>query len=222
MSTKRTSMENPQASYRRLFEQNRVWARSVIEKDPEFFARLARQQTPEYLWIGCSDSRVPANQIVGLNPGEVFVHRNVANIVAMTDFNALSVIEFAVDQLHVKHILVVGHYGCSGVNAAMNNLKIGIVDNWIASVRDVYDRHHEELSRIEHGGQRLDRLCELNVATQVLNVCRTNIVQDAWKRGQPLSVHGCIYGIADGQLRDLQISVSSFQALEERHRQNLR
>jgi len=214
MSTKETGLL-------RLFAQNKEWVKKVVDKDPDYFLRLVDQQNPEYLWIGCSDSRVPANQIVGLNPGEVFVHRNIANIVAHTDFNALSVIQFAIDQLKVKHIIVVGHYGCSGVNAAMNNLKIGIADNWIRHVKDVHDKHHKELSAIAEDGIRLNRLCELNVLEQVVNICQTSMVQDAWEAGQGLSVHGCIYSLQDGVLRDLSTTVSSLSELKEKHLSSL-
>jgi carbonic anhydrase len=210
MSTKETGLL-------RLFAQNKEWVKKVVDKDPDYFLRLVDQQNPEYLWIGCSDSRVPANQIVGLNPGEVFVHRNIANIVAHTDFNALSVIQFAIDQLKVKHIIVVGHYGCSGVNAAMNNLKIGIADNWIRHVKDVHDKHHKELSAIAEDGIRLNRLCELNVLEQVVNICQTSMVQDAWEAGQELSVHGCIYSLQDGVLRDLSTTISSLSELKVKH-----
>ena len=176
-----------------LFEQNRQWAQSVTENDPEYFTRLVNQQSPQYLWIGCSDSRVPANQITGLAPGEVFVHRNIANVVVHTDLNALSVIQFAIDQLKVKHIMVVGHYGCSGVNAALNNIRVGLADNWIRHVKDVHDKHGSYLGNILGSRERLDRLCELNVIEQVVNVCHTTSVQDAWSRGQPLTIHGWDY-----------------------------
>jgi len=214
-------MSSKETGLLRLFTQNKEWVKKVVDKDPDYFLRLVDQQNPEYLWIGCSDSRVPANQIVGLNPGEVFVHRNIANIVAHTDFNALSVIQFAIDQLKVKHIIVVGHYGCSGVNAAMNNLKIGIADNWIRHVKDVHDKHHKELSAIAEDGIRLNRLCELNVLEQVVNICQTSMVQDAWETGQELSVHGCIYSLQDGVLRDLSTTVSSLSELKEKHLSSL-
>ena len=196
-------------SLERLFKQNKQWIHSVVGDDPEYFTRLVNQQNPEYLWIGCSDSRVPANQIVGLKPGEVFVHRNIANIVAHTDFNALSVIQFAIDQLKVKHIIVVGHYGCSGVNAALRGLRIGIADNWIRHVRDVHDKHKKELSVLLDDESRLNRLCELNVLEQVINICQTTMVQDAWGKQQELAIHGCIYGIKDGVLRDLHTTITS-------------
>lgn len=204
-----------------LFEQNRQWIRSVTSADPDYFSRLVDQQNPEYLWIGCSDSRVPANQIVGLKPGEVFVHRNIANIVVHTDFNALSVIQFAIDRLKVKHIIVVGHYGCSGIAAAMNNTRIGIADNWIRHIKDVHDKHHHELCSIEEENARLDRLCELNVLEQVINIGQTNIVQDAWANGQTISIHGCIYRLHDGLLKDLHTSISNPQELHDRYRAQL-
>lgn len=175
---------NKKLDLERLFEQNRSWIKKVTDDDPDYFSRLVDQQNPEYLWIGCSDSRVPANQIVGLKPGEVFVHRNIANMVVHTDFNALSVIQFAIDRLKVKHIIVVGHYGCSGIEAAMNNVRIGIADNWIRHIKDVHDKHNRELSNIHDQHKRLDRLCELNVLEQVVNIGQTNIVQDAWSKGQ--------------------------------------
>jgi len=190
-----------------LFEKNRAWATRIIAEDPDFFQQLSHQQNPEYLWIGCSDSRVPANEIVGLMPGELFVHRNVANVVIHTDLNCLSVLQYAVDVLKVKHVIVTGHYGCGGVKAAMVNGRFGLIDNWLRHVQDVVKKHTDQLSRIEDPENRLDRLCELNVIEQVLNVCQTTIVQDAWERGQTLSVHGWIYSIRDGLLRDLDVTV---------------
>jgi carbonic anhydrase len=201
----------------RLFEQNRSWIKKVTDEDPEYFSRLVDQQNPEYLWIGCSDSRVPANQIVGLKPGEVFVHRNIANIVVHTDFNALSVIQFAIDRLKVKHIIVVGHYGCSGIDAAMNNVRIGIADNWIRHIKDVHDKHFQELCAIHDQEKRLDRLCELNVLEQVVNIGQTNIVQDAWANGQDVAIHGCIYDLRDGVLRDLDTTITSMDELNQRN-----
>lgn len=192
-----------------LLENNRVWSDGIKRNDPGFFQALAQQQTPRYLWIGCSDSRVPATQLVGLPPGELFVHRNVANVVVHTDFNCLSVLQFAVDLLKVNHIIVCGHDGCSGVQAAMQNLKLGLADNWLRYVQDVMHRHEALLSGISDEVQRLNRLCELNVTEQVLNVSRTTIVQNAWERGQELAVHGWIYGIGDGLLRDLDICITS-------------
>lgn len=196
-------------SLQNLFDKNRSWAASQIARDPAYFKRLADQQRPGYLWIGCSDSRVPANEIVGLPPGELFVHRNVANVVVHTDFNCLSVMQFAVDLLKVQHIMVVGHYGCSGVHAACHNDRVGLADNWLRHIRDVRARHKPRLLAITDDAQRHDRLCELNVIEQARNVCQTTIVQDAWARGQPLTVHGWVYGLRDGHLRDLGMTVSS-------------
>ena len=190
-----------------LLEKNRQWAEEIKASDPQFFNSLAQQQTPRYLWIGCSDSRVPATQLVGLKPGDMFVHRNVANVVVHTDFNCLSVLQFAVDVLNVSHVIVCGHYGCGGVKAAMDNLQLGLIDNWLRHVQDVMHNHNEELATIVDDGRRLDRLCELNVSEQVLNVSKTTIVQNAWNRGQELAIHGWIYGISDGLLRDLHISI---------------
>jgi carbonic anhydrase len=181
----------------------------MCRRDPEFFRKLERQQTPEYLWIGCSDSRVPANEIVGLMPGELFVHRNIANVVVHTDLNCLSVIQFAVDLLKVGHIVVVGHYGCSGVGAALRCERVGIADNWLRHVQDVREKHQACLCGLKDPSERAARLCELNVIEQVSNVCQTSMVRDAWARGQALTVHGWIYGIGDGLLRDLNCSASS-------------
>jgi len=197
-----------------LLEKNRVWAEGIKAQDPEFFQALAKQQNPRYLWIGCSDSRVPATQLVGLQPGEMFVHRNVANLVVHTDFNCLSVMQFAVDVLGVRHIIVSGHYGCGGVQAALENLQLGLIDNWLRHVQDVMHNHEELLAKITNSTERLDKLCELNVIEQVLNVCRTTVTQNAWARGQELSVHGWIYGIGDGLLRDLDICISNQDELE--------
>ena len=193
----------------RLLDQNKAWARGIKASDPDFFQSLAIQQTPQYLWIGCSDSRVPATQLVGMAPGDMFVHRNVANVVVHTDFNCLSVMQYAVDVLFVEHIIVCGHHGCGGVKAAMDNLQFGLIDNWLRHVQDVVHIHHDELSRIEDETQRFNRLCELNVMEQVINVSRTTIVQNAWERGQELVVHGWIYGLEDGLLRDLGVSRDS-------------
>jgi carbonic anhydrase len=191
------------------FEDNRRWAKSELDKDPEFFARLEALQNPDLLWIGCSDSRVPANEIIGRQPGEVFVHRNVANLVEHTDVNCLSVLQFAVDVLQIKHVIVCGHYGCGGVRAALSQQPLGLIDNWLRHIRDVHLWNREELSAIEDPKARMDRLCELNVEAQVANVCHTTIVQDAWRRGQPLTVHGWIYSLSDGLLRDLGMVVES-------------
>ena len=189
-----------------LFEQNRKWAHIMRTQDPEFFNKLSEQQAPEYLWIGCSDSRVPANTVVGLLPGDIFVHRNVANVVAHGDMNCLSVLQFAVDVLRVRHIIVCGHYGCSGVRAVLNRERLGLADNWLRYVRDVQNKHDVRLRALADVGQ-LNRLCELNVIEQAAHVCETSIVRDAWDRGQALSVHGFIYGIQDGLLHDLKTTV---------------
>jgi carbonic anhydrase len=194
---------------RHLFEQNTAWAEATNRRDPEFFQKLARQQSPEYLWIGCSDSRVPANEIVGLLPGEVFVHRNIANVVVHTDLNCLSVIQFAVDVLKVKHIMVVGHYGCGGVRAALRCERVGLADNWLRHVQDVRVKHDECLCRLGDDTARSARLCELNVIEQAANVCSTTVVRDAWERGQSLNVHSWIYGLRDGLLRDLNFLASN-------------
>lgn len=190
-----------------LFANNRSWAAEVVRQDPEFFSRLARQQAPRYLWIGCSDSRVPANQIVGLPPGEMFVHRNVANVVVHTDLNCLATMQFAVDVLRVEHVIVCGHYGCGGVRAALVDEKLGLIDNWLRHVQDVRGKHADEVMALETEEQRHRRLCELNVIEQVVNASKTTVVQDAWARGQELTVHGWVYDIQDGLLRDLEKSV---------------
>ena len=200
-----------------LFDQNRAWSESVRAQQPDFFERLAHQQSPEYLWIGCSDSRVPANQVAGLLPGEIFVHRNVANVVVHTDLNCLSVIQYAVDVLHVKHIIVCGHYGCGGVAAALSNQKLGLVDNWLRHVQDVRHKHAFKLNTIMDQTQLADRFCELNVIEQVLNVCQTTVVQDAWLRGQQLAVHGWIYGLRDGKLNDLNMCITQADELAAAH-----
>ena len=192
-----------------LFEKNREWSGKLREDDPEFFQRLSRLQAPEYLWIGCSDSRVPANQIAGLLPGEVFVHRNIANQVVHSDLNCLSVLQYGVDALRVKHVLVVGHYGCGGVKAAHGNLRLGLVDNWLRHIQDVKQKHAARLAAISDEKQVIDRLCELNVVEQVLNVCQTTVVQEAWNRGQALTIHGWIFGLTDGLVRDLEISIDA-------------
>ena len=201
-----------------LLENNRKWAEAVSADDPHFFTKLAQQQQPGFLWIGCSDSRVPANQVVGLLPGEVFVHRNIANIVVHTDFNCLSVIEFAVNVLQVKHIIVCGHYGCGGVKAAAQNHHLGLIDNWLRHIRDVRRKHESVLSAIEDDAQRLNRLCELNVIEQVQNVCHTTVVQDSWERGRSLAIHGWIYGIEDGLLHDLDVTIARQTDIAEAYR----
>ncbi|QBB71106.1 carbonate dehydratase [Pseudolysobacter antarcticus] len=204
-----------------LLERNRLWAASVRAEDPGFFKRLSTQQAPKYLWIGCSDSRVPANQITGMQPGEVFVHRNVANIVVHTDLNCLSAIQFAVDLLKVEHIMVVGHYGCSGVHASLTGMRIGLADNWLRHLVDVEKKHTAMLDAIELDSLKHARLCELNVIEQVVNVCQTTIVEDAWSRAQPLTVHGWIYGLHDGRVRDLGISVDAPNVLDDSYKNAL-
>lgn len=201
-----------------LLENNRRWVEETNARDENFFAQLAAQQNPEYLWIGCSDSRVPANEIIGLLPGEVFVHRNVANVVIHTDLNCLSVIQFAVEVLKVEHILVVGHYGCGGVRAAMGNAELGLIDNWLRHIKDIRERHAATLREITDLRQREDKLCELNVIEQVFNVCHTSIVQNAWKNGQKLAVRGWVYSLEDGLIRDLHVSVSSRDGISEIYR----
>jgi carbonic anhydrase len=204
-------------SLKDLLQNNKDWADRVRREDPDFFKRLSRQQAPKYLWIGCSDSRVPANQILGLDPGEVFVHRNVANLVVHTDLNCLSTIQFAVDMLKVEHILVVGHYGCSGVHAGLMGTRVGLADNWLRHVADVAQKHVRLIEVIDTESMRHARLCELNVIEQVINVCQTTVVQDAWARGQALSVHGWIYGLHDGLVRQLGLNIDSAQALSEQY-----
>lgn len=199
----------------RLFENNRVWSARMVGADPRFFKTLALQQSPEFLWIGCSDSRVPANEIVGLLPGELFVHRNVANLVVHSDMNCLSVIQYAVEVLKVRHVIVCGHYGCGGVRAAMESCPHGLIDNWLGHVRDIRRRRLCELTQVPDDERRLDRLCELNVMEQVRNVGNTTVVQEAWRRGAALTVHGWIYGISDGLLKDLRVSVSTAAELRE-------
>jgi carbonic anhydrase len=196
-------------SLKQLFANNRAWVASVLRDDADFFERLKHQQAPQYLWIGCSDSRVPANQIIGLPPGDVFVHRNVANVVAHSDLNCLSVLHFAVEILKVKHVLLVGHYGCGGIAAAFDGARLGVSDNWLQHVRDTIEAHRRSLEAIPSREARLRRLCELHVAEQVVNVARTTVVQDAWARGQALTIHGCVYGIEDGLLRNLDINLTN-------------
>lgn len=191
-----------------LFESNRSWREARLREDPSYFEKLASQHAPRYLWIGCADARVPANEILGLPPGEVFVHRNIANLVVHSDFNAQSVIQFAVDVLKVEHIMVVGHYGCAGVGASIRGTRIGLADYWLYHVRDVFDRYSERLNAIPTMSERSDRLCELNVLEQVVNVGQSDVVQDAWGRGQQLTVHGWVYGVGDGLLRDLGLTLS--------------
>jgi carbonic anhydrase len=193
-----------------LFARNRAWAENIRQQDADFFHKLSQQQAPSYLWIGCSDSRVPANQIVDLMPGELFVHRNIANLVVHTDLNCLSVMQFAVDVLQVRHVIVCGHYGCSGVRAAAQHDRIGLSDNWLRHVQDIREKHQKRLTGFADATAAADRLCELNVIEQVANVCRTTIVRDAWERGQELAVHGWIYGIQDGLLRDLNTTITAY------------
>jgi carbonic anhydrase len=202
-----------------LFENNRAWAERLELQDPEFFPRLSRLQRPEYLWIGCADSRVPANDIVGLLPGELFVHRNVANMVVHTDLNCLSVMQFAVDVLKVAHIIVVGHYGCGGVQAALRRQRFGLIDNWLRHIQDVHSKHADLVAAAgPEEARQVDRLCELNVIEQVANVCQTSIVLDAWERGQELAVHGWVYGLKDGRLRDLRTTVAAPGEMAEAYR----
>lgn len=198
-------------SLEHLFAKNKAWADGIRAKDPQFFAKLAAQQNPEYLWIGCSDSRVPANEILGLLPGEIFVHRNIANVVVHTDLNCLSVIQFAVDVLKIKHIMVVGHYGCSGVGAALRCERVGLADNWLRHVQDVKEKHDACLCKVPDGSARSMKLCEFNVIEQVDNVCKTSIVRDAWARGQELYIHGYVYGLKDGLLHNLHCSAGNIE-----------
>lgn len=195
-------------SSRTLLEHNRQWAARIKADDPQFFEKLSSQQTPEYLWIGCSDSRVPANQIVGMMPGEIFVHRNIANVVIHTDLNCQSVIQYAVEVLKVKHVIVCGHYGCGGVMAAMGSSQFGLIDSWLRNIKDVYRRHEDELNALDDA-TRVNKLCEYNVLAQLENVCHTNTIQNAWARGQELHVHGWIYSVRDGLIRDLRSTVSA-------------
>jgi carbonic anhydrase len=208
------TLENrPEVTTQQLLDNNRVWADGIRAKEPDFFKKLAEQQSPEYLWIGCSDSRVPANELLGLLPGELFVHRNIANVVVHSDLNCLSVLQFAIDVLRVKHIIICGHYGCSGVHAALTRRRIGLADNWLRHVQDVHQKHERYLGEVLPMKDRLDRLCELNVIEQVVNLCQTTIVQDAWDRGQTLTVHGWVYGLQDGLLSELGLSIHSADML---------
>jgi carbonic anhydrase len=211
-----SDLDNSNSPLRDLLENNRRWAESEVERDPDFFNRLAQQASPEYLWIGCSDSRVPANELLGLAPGDVFVHRNIANVVVHSDLNALSVLQFAIDVLKVKHVIIVGHYGCKGVHAAMTGTRVGLADNWLRHVQDVHQKHERYLGDTLPSKKRSERLCELNVVEQVSNVCQTTIVQDAWDRGQDVTVHGWVYGLKDGKLHDLEITVAAAHELAPR------
>ena len=201
-----------------LIDNNARWAESIKEEDPLFFSKLASQQVPEFLWIGCSDARVPANEIVGLLPGDLFVHRNAATVVLHTDLNCPSVIQYAVDVLKVQHILVTGHYGCGGVRASMQDLQLGLIDGWLRSIRDLYYEHREALSQLPDEEARVDRLCELNVIQQVANVSHTTIVQNAWQRGQPLSIHGCIYSIKNGIWKSLNVTINNLDQVPPQYR----
>jgi len=202
-----------------LIANNRQWASAREQQDPGFFKRLTSQQTPEYLWIGCADSRVPANEIVNLDPGELFVHRNVANVVVHTDLNCLSVLQYAVEVLKVKHVMVVGHYGCGGVAAALSNIKLGLINNWLRHVQDVSEKYQSRLDGIPENDARVDRLCELNVIEQVTNVCQTTVIESAWERGQDVTVHGWIYRLGNGLVRDLQVSTSENETIATNRRQ---
>jgi carbonic anhydrase len=214
--------EPANVSSNHLIDQNRAWSQKILKTDPQFFEKLSHQQTPEYLWIGCSDSRVPANEIIGLLPGEIFVHRNVANLVVHTDFNCLSVIQYAIAVLKVKHIIVCGHYGCGGVQAVFERRELGLIDNWLRHLKDVFEKHESQLTSIEDSMQRFDRLGELNVVEQVYNICHTTLAQTAWKSGQSLSVHGWIYRLSDGLIRDLEVTVSSVHQIEDIYRTALK
>ena len=201
-----------------IFDENRKWAENTRKSDPDFFANLSKQQTPAYLWIGCSDSRVPANIITGLQPGDIFVHRNIANVVIHTDLNCLSVLQYAVDVLKIKHIIVCGHYGCGGIKAAMGNKPFGLIDNWLRHIKDIYRYHEAKLDAISDEHEKFNLLCELNVIEQVANVCHTTIVQNAWQLGRELSVHGWIYGIEDGILRDLDVCITGLEEISHIHK----
>lgn len=206
---------------RQLLENNKNWADRMVSQDADFFKKLVAQQSPEFLWIGCSDSRVPANEIVGLLPGELFVHRNVANVIVHTDLNSLSVLQFAIDVLGIKHVIVCGHYGCSGVHAALLKRRVGLADNWLRHVQDVHQKHERYLGEVLPDSDRRDRLCELNVLEQVVNVCQTTIVQDAWERGQDLTIHSWVYSLEDGLVRDLGMAVSNTEMLQLQFEQSL-
>jgi len=206
---------------RELLNNNRRWADSMVERDPEFFQRLANQASPEYLWIGCSDSRVPANELLGLLPGDVFVHRNIANVVVHSDLNCLSVLQFAIEVLKVKHVIIVGHYGCKGVHAALTGARVGLVDNWLRHVADVSQKHERYLGTVLDERVRSEKLVELNVVEQVVNVSSTTILRDAWDRGQQVTVHGWVYGINDGHLHDLGMTITQFSELQEKLKDRL-
>ncbi len=201
-----------------LFDKNKQWADKIKESDPDFFTNLSLQQSPEYLWIGCSDSRVPANEIVDMMPGEIFVHRNIANLVIHTDLNCLSVIQYAVEVLKVKHIIVCGHYGCNGIKAAFDNQEHGLIDNWLRHIKDIYRYHQIKIDELTDENEKNNLLCELNVIEQVVNICQTTIVQGAWKSGQELAVHGWIYGIEDGILKDLNVCTTNLDEISQIHK----
>ena len=201
-----------------LFDKNKKWAENVKKTDPDFFAKLSKQQSPEILWIGCADSRVPANEIVGMEPGKIFVHRNIANVVVHTDLNCLSVIQYAVEVLKVKHIIICGHYGCGGIKSAMENEKHGLIDNWLRHIKDVYRYHQEKIDALENYDEKYKLMCELNVIEQVANVCHTTIVQNAWKKGQELAIHGWIYSLEDGILRDMNVCITGPEDISNTHR----
>jgi len=205
-------MEDPGLTH--LLDQNKAWAKAQTDRDPEFFARLVRQQAPEYLWIGCSDARVPANELMNLAPGELFVHRNIANLVHNIDINLMSVLEYAIGVLKVRHVIVCGHYGCGGVRAALERQEVGLIDNWLRKIKDVYAANKDKLDHLDDPEKRLNKLCEINVKQQVLNVCHTSIVQNAWREGRELAVHGWIYGIGDGLLKDLGFTIDGAHMLE--------
>ncbi|MBI3285112.1 MAG: carbonate dehydratase [Burkholderiales bacterium] len=208
-----TAQNKTELTPAQLFENNRLWADAMRADDADYFRKLASQQSPEYLWIGCSDSRVPANELLGMLPGELFVHRNIANVVVHTDLNCLSVLQFAIDVLGVKHVIICGHYGCSGVHAALTKRRVGLADNWLRHVQDVHQKHERYLGETLPLRQRSERLCELNVIEQVVNLCQTTIIQDAWERGQQVTVHGWVYGLQDGLLSELGMTVSSPEML---------
>jgi carbonic anhydrase len=216
-----TNRKQNEPELEHLFQNNRDWAAAISAKDAGFFQKLAAQQSPEYLWIGCSDSRVPANELLGLLPGEIFVHRNIANLVVHTDLNCLSVLQFAIDVLGVKHVIVCGHYGCSGVHAALVRRRIGLADNWLRHVQDVHQKHERYLGEVLSDRERHNRLCELNVIEQVSNICQTTIVQDAWERGQELAIHSWVYGLQDGLLRNLGATVTGPDQIEARLAESL-
>jgi carbonic anhydrase len=205
---------------KKLFDQNKNWAHQIKKEKPEFFRNLSKQQKPQYLWIGCSDSRVPANQIVDVLPGEIFVHRNIANLVVHTEMNCLSVIQYAVDVLQVKHIIICGHYGCGGIKAALENKEHGLIDNWLLHIKDIYRCYQQKIDILDTEEKKVNLLCELNVIRQVENVCHTTIVQNAWRNGQELAVHGWIYSIADGILQDMDVCITNLDELSHTHRMN--